>query len=145
MTEPVGNGSVQINQEQSQLFLRFLIAHTFEKRFDQAVDVAKINGVTGDGGHMAVQNLQELNHLVKILRRVKLQKFTPFFYRRFVIRHDISRPVRRMAFVQVTDGSGLHIVTGLLRYLQYLQTVLRRMGQGHHLLFIRQSLRCHNV
>ena len=145
MAEPVSNGPVQINQEQSQLFLRFLVAHTFEKRFDQAVDAAKINGITGDGGHMAVQNLQELNHLVKILRRVKLQKFTPFFHRRFVIRHDISWPVRRMAFVQVTDSSGLHIVTGLLRYLQYLQTVLRRMGQGHHLLFIRQSLRCHNV
>ena len=141
VAEGVGDGAVQIVEEEAQLPARLLVAPAVQEGVDEGVQIAQVHREVGDGRHMAVERHQGKEQLVQILGRRQAEKSAALADKRSVVGQNVPGAVGGVPLKEVVDGAGLKEMAGAGRDVQHVEGIFRLLGQVHQLLLVGKGLR----
>ena len=136
MAEGVGNGAVEVAQEETNLLFGLLVTYALQKGLYKLVQVTQVDWIGGDAGHMAVEYLEEVEQFVKVMWWVEFQKLHALLYGFGVVWHDVSGTVGCVALVKVADSTHFEELLCTFRDGEWVEGVFSGMGQGVDFLFV---------
>ena len=101
MDEGIGLDTVDIAQEQAQQLLGVGAVFLDDEGLQQLIQITQVHRIGGDGGHVAVEDLQHVHGLQQIGGRLQLQELAAFFEQQLIVRADIARTEGHDALVKI--------------------------------------------
>ena len=129
---------VNIAQEQPQHLLGIGPVLPQHKGLQQLVQITQVNGIGGNGRHVAVEDFQYVHGFQQVLGRVQFQKRAALLKQQRIIRADIPGPIGHHALVQVAQSS--FFLGGVIRVgiTQGIVGAFAQAGQRDQLLPVGQ-------